>query len=138
MDLVRFHHINLSSSVVPRMDDFYRNVLALEELKGGTAASRTGEAYTAPVSFFRSGDVELHVATADLDLNFRMQQAVNPLIDGHIAFRTDDLAAVKRRLQAKGVNYSDYGQFAIKGWHQVFFLDPAGNVVEVHQVLDGE
>jgi catechol 2,3-dioxygenase-like lactoylglutathione lyase family enzyme len=137
MSLVRLHHVNLSSPVVPKMDAFYRTVLGLDELQGGTASSRTGDGYTAPVSFFKSGEMELHLATQDLDLNFRLHQAVNPLNTGHIAFRTDDLAAVKKRLEEMSINYSDYGVWAIAGWHQIFFHDPAGNVVEVHQVMTG-
>ena len=53
---------------------------------------------------------------------------------GHIAFRTDDIAAFKKRLDEKGIPYSDYGSWAMNGWHQIFFYDPDGNVIEVHQV----
>jgi len=53
---------------------------------------------------------------------------------GHIAFRTDDIAAFKHRLDEKGIAYSDYGAWAMKGWEQIFFYDPDGNIVEVHQV----
>lgn len=42
---------------------------------------------------------------------------------------------MKSRLEANGVNYSDYGVWSISNCHQIFFMDPAGNVVEVHQVL---
>jgi catechol 2,3-dioxygenase-like lactoylglutathione lyase family enzyme len=52
---------------------------------------------------------------------------------GHIAFRTDDIEAFKRRLDEKGVPYADYGGFAMNGWQQIFFQDPEGNVIEVHQ-----
>ena len=30
--------------------------------------------------------------------------------------------------------YADYGAWAMKGWSQIFFYDPAGNIIEVHQV----
>lgn len=62
-----------------------------------------------------------------------MGQPVNPLERGHIAFRTDDIEAFKRRLDEKGVPYADYGGFAMNGWQQIFFYDPEGNVIEVHQ-----
>lgn len=135
--MFRLHHINLSSSVVPQMDVFYRTVLGLGQSEDGAALNRLSVpgGYSAPVSFFKSADIEIHVATRDLDLNFRLNQAVNPLVNGHIAFRTDDINAVKRHLDAKGVKYSDYGVWSINNWHQIFFLDPAGNVVEVHQVV---
>jgi hypothetical protein len=31
------------------------------------------------------------------------------------------------------VRYSDYGGWAMTGWQQIFFYDPDGNVIEVHQ-----
>jgi glyoxylase I family protein len=65
---------------------------------------------------------------------FRTKQAINPLANTHIAFRTDDIEGIKRRLTERGVPYADYGAWAIKGWTQIFFHDPEGNIVEVHQV----
>ncbi|NCV30350.1 MAG: hypothetical protein EBW60_09670 [Rhodobacteraceae bacterium] len=41
-------------------------------------------------------------------------------------------------LEKCGVPYSDWGSDAVKGWHQVFFYDPVGNVIEVHQVLSDD
>ena len=29
--------------------------------------------------------------------------------------------------------HSDYGGWAMSGWQQIFFYDPDGNVIEVHQ-----
>jgi catechol 2,3-dioxygenase-like lactoylglutathione lyase family enzyme len=137
MSSLFLHHINLSSTAVAQMDEFYREVLGIDALKGGTGSNRmmTSDGYTAPVSFLKSNGIELHLATTDRDLNFRIPHAINPLITGHIAFRTDDLAAVKRCLEEKGIKYSDYGIWSINDWHQIFFHDPAGNVVEVHQVM---
>ena len=50
----------------------------------------------------------------------------------------DDIEAFKRHLEAKGVRYVDYGTTFTRHWHQVFFHDPVGTVIEVHQVLDGD
>src|SRR5919199_1295562 len=55
---------------------------------------------------------------------------------GSVAFLTDDIEAFKKRLEEKGVPYSDYGTWAMNGWHQIFFYDPEGNVIEVHQADD--
>ena len=52
------------------------------------------------------------------------------------AFRTDDIEAFKRHLEEKGVPYSDYGKWSMNGWYQIFFYDPEGNVIEVHQADD--
>ena len=43
----------------------------------------------------------------------------------------------KKRLDDKGIKYSDYGGWAMSGWHQIFFYDPDGNVIEVHQAPEG-
>jgi catechol 2,3-dioxygenase-like lactoylglutathione lyase family enzyme len=52
---------------------------------------------------------------------------------GHFCFRTDDIKGFMRRCDERGIRYSDYGCWAIPGWHQVFLHDPDGNVIEVHQ-----
>jgi len=135
MSLVKFHHVNLTSAQVPAMAEFYKSVLEIDEKTTGAAASRMSGDYEAPVAFLESGGVEMHLATMDLGVGHRMKQAINPLARGHIAFRTDDLAAVKANLDKHGIPYSDYGVWAIANWHQIFFYDPAGNIIEVHQVL---
>ena len=50
--------------------------------------------------------------------------------------RLRDIDAFKRRLKEKGIPYSDFGTWAMKGWEQIFFYDPDGNIVEVHQVRE--
>ena len=68
--------------------------------------------------------------------SFKSGQVVNPLERGHIAYRTDDIEAFMKHLEAQGIPYSDWGSDAVKGWHQVFFYDPDGNVIEVHQLVN--
>ena len=53
---------------------------------------------------------------------------------GNPAIIFDDIEGVKRRLTERGVPFSDYGTWAIPGWQQIFFHDPEGNIIEVHQV----
>jgi glyoxylase I family protein len=93
-----------------------------------------GQGYAGDVAFVTDGTTQVHLAEKDLAAGFRMGQSINPLERGHIAFRTDDIDAFKRRLEEKGIPYSDYGAWAMRGWQQIFFYDPEGNVVEVHQV----
>ena len=80
----------------------------------------------------------VHLAERDLGVGFRTGNAINPLERGHVAFRTDDIEACKRHLRDKGIPFSDYGAWAMGGWEQVFFHDPEGNVVEVHQDRSSE
>lgn len=130
---IKLHHINLCSTNVPAMDEFYRTVLDLEP-EPTMAASRVTDGYAGDVAFVTDGTTQLHLAEKDLEVGFRTGQPINPLERGHVAFRTDDIAAFKRRLEEKGIPYSDYGGWAMKGWQQIFFHDPEGNIIEVHQV----
>ncbi len=129
------HHLNLCTSDVGKMDDFYRNVMGLEAETSRGPARITDQGYSLPTAFTTDGHVEVHMSEKDLSLGFRQKQAVNPLERGHIAFRTDDIAAFKKRLNEKGIPFSDYGTWAMNGWYQIFFHDPDGNIIEVHQVM---
>jgi catechol 2,3-dioxygenase-like lactoylglutathione lyase family enzyme len=88
------------------------------------------------VAFLHDGETQLHLAEKDLGVTFRTGQAINPVERGHIAFRTDDIEAFKQRLREKGIPFSDFGAWAMQGWDQIFFYDPDGNIVEVHQVRE--
>jgi glyoxylase I family protein len=133
---LKLHHLNLCSKDVAGMEEFYRSVLDLAPEPSLNGARDTTQGYAASVAFVTDGQTQIHLATKDLGVAFRTDQIVNPLERGHIAFRTDDIAAFKRRLEANNIRYSDYGQWAMRGWHQIFFYDPEGNVIEVHQDMN--
>ena len=134
---IKLHHINLCSKNVEAMDDFYRSVLDLKREASMPAIRAKGDnGYDGKVAFVTDGTTQMHLAEQDLTVGFRTGQAVNPLERGHIAFRTDDMAAFKKRLQEKNIPFSDFGSWAINGWHQIFFYDPDGNVIEVHQAAE--
>ena len=137
---LEFHHINFVSENVDRMHDFYTNVLGLDDVPQENfprteATGATG--YNGKIRFATEGKMQMHLAERQLDVAFRNGQVINPVDRGHVAFRTDDLAAFLKILDERGIPYSDYGTAFAKEWHQVFFLDPEGNVVEVHQQVGG-
>lgn len=129
---LKFHHMNLCAEDVQRIAAFYRSVFDLESVQGHKRVN-TADGYGGNVDFLTDGAVEFHLARRDVDLGFRMKHVINPLDRGHFCFRTDDIDAFKRRLDEKKIPYSDYGTWAMAGWHQIFFHDPEGNVIEVHQ-----
>ena len=133
---LELHHLNLCTANVEAMDAFYRDVLSMPAQPGRQSNRVTTDkngGYTGKVAFRTDGKTELHIAERDLAIAFRQKQAINPLERGHIAFRTDDIEAFKKRLDEKGIPYSDYGAWAMGGWYQIFFQDPDGNIIEVHQ-----
>ena len=130
---IELHHVNVCSHDVPGLDDFYRKVFDMKTIEDDEHVQDTSHGYNRNVSFLTDGKAEFHLATQDLHVGHRTGHAVNPLERGRLAFRTDDIQAFKKHLDEKGVPYSDYGGWAMSGWHQIFFHDPDGNVIEVHQ-----
>lgn len=131
------HHINITGHDVPGLDAFYRDVLCQADVPElATLPTLDADALRAPVAFRTDGHTQFHLAEQDLELAQRHSEPINPLERGHLAFRTDDIDAFKAHLTAKGIMYSDYGTTFTQHWHQVFFFDPAGTIIEVHQVLD--
>ena len=131
---LKLHHVNFCSTNVEAMDDFYRSVLDMAPEPAMNDNRVLSGGYPGKVAFVTDGTTQLHLAEKDLNVNFRTGQAINPVERGHIAFRTDDIAAFRTRLDERGIKYVDYGDWAMKGWQQIFFYDPDGNIVEVHQV----
>lgn len=131
---LKLHHINLCTNNIPAMNAFYREIMDMKSEQELEQTRDTTQGYAGKVAFVTDGTTQFHLAERDLQIGFKTKQAVNPLERGHIAFRTDDIATFKKRLDAKGISYSDYGAWAMKGWEQIFFYDPDGNIIEVHQV----
>ena len=133
---LKLHHINLATENVGRMDLFYRQVLGLEEESDGLPVLEKTKGYAGDVAFVSDGAIQTHIAQKDMLAGFRTGQIVNPVARGHIAYRTDDLDAFMAHLKAEGVPYSNWENAAVAGWRQIFFYDPDGNVIEVHEVSE--
>ena len=135
---LEFHHINFVSEDVDRLHDFYTQVLGLEDIPIQSfprPKATSSRGYDGKIRFATDGKMQMHLATKDLTVAFKNGEVINPIERGHIAFRTDDIAAFMALLDSKGIHYSDYGTAFAKEWHQVFFHDPEGNVIEVHQLV---
>ena len=130
------HHINLSTDKVAEMDTFYRDVMGLERDTSGLPTLEKGKGYAGNVAFVTDGHIQTHLAERDVLAGFKTGHIVNAVARGHIAYRTDDLAAFKAHLDDKGIPFSDWGHTAVAGWQQIFFYDPDGNVIEVHEVAE--
>ena len=133
---LKLHHINLSTTNVEHMNNFYQRILGLKEEHEGLPVLEKEKGYSGDVAFVSDGDIQTHLAARDVEAGFRTGMIVNPVSRGHIAYRCDDIDAFKAHLDENGVPYSDWGERAVAGWHQIFFYDPEGNVIEVHQVRD--
>ena len=109
---LEFHHINFVADDVDRMHDFYTNVLGLDDVPQQNfprTQANEDEGYDGKIRFATEGKMQMHLAERDFGVAFKNGHVINPVEQGHIAFRTDDLAAFLKVLDDNGVPYSDYG-----------------------------
>ena len=133
---LEFHHINYVSEDVEALNDFYINILKMDPIPTHnfirtTATKNSG--YGGKIKFTTEGNIQMHLAERDLNVATKNRQRVNPIEKGHIAFRTNDIEQFKKHLDDNSIDYSDYGTTFSAEWHQIFFCDPEGNIIEVHQ-----
>ena len=135
---IEFHHINCVSKDVEGLDLFYRDILQMQPIPAQqfvrTEATQV-DGYDGKIKFVTEGSMQMHLAEKDLNVAAKNKRHINPVENGHIAFRTDDITAFKAHLDAHGIPFADYGTTFSQQWHQIFFHDPEGNVIEVHQEL---
>ena len=132
---LELHHINLSTRDVKELERFYKDILFLDTQTEDLPTLEKKKGYSGDVSFVSDGKVQMHLAQKDLSVNFKTGHFINPVEKGHIAYRTDDIEAFKRHLDENNVQYTDWGDIGVSGWHQIFFYDPDGNIIEVHQKM---
>ncbi len=133
----KYHHMNLCTEDVPRLSNFYKSIFGLNQLQDeehGLTTEDTENRYDGQVEFLTDGEVEFHITKKDHNTAFRMNMPINPIQNGHFCFRTNDIASFKTKLEEVGIPYADYGKWALAGWYQIFFHDPDGNIIEVHQI----
>ena len=135
---LEFHHINFVSKDVDKMNDFYKNILCMDSIpiENFPRTEETDDSgYSGKINFVTEGKIEMHLAERDLNVAFKNNQTINPVDQGHIAFRTNDIKSFLKKLRDNNIPFSDYGTTFAREWHQIFFQDPEGNVIEVHQKI---
>ena len=136
---LEFHHINYVTKDVDKLNNFYKNILQMESISE-TNFQRTkateSSGYDGKIKFVTEGKIQMHLAEQNLDIASQNNKHINPVERGHIAFRTDDLKELISILKKNKINYADYGTTFSAEWHQIFFYDPEGNIIEVHQKID--
>ena len=135
---IEFHHINYVSKNIEELDIFYRDIMQMEIIspeKFPRTAATDKAGYGGKIKFVTEGNMQMHLAEQDLDVANKHNQEINPVEKGHIAFRTDDIEEFKAILRKNNILFSDYGTAFAQEWYQIFFHDPVGNVIEVHQLI---
>ena len=136
---ISFHHINLVSKNLEELNNFYKNILTLDsipEQQFPRTEANQNKGYDGKIKFVTDGNIQLHLAEKDLTVAEKNKKHINPVEKGHMAFRTDDIGEFKTILNKNNIKFADYGTTFAKEWYQIFFYDPEGNIVEVHQFID--
>ncbi|WP_309089537.1 VOC family protein [Phenylobacterium sp.] len=81
-----------------------------------------------PGDWYELGSSRLHVF--DYPVGGPYREPNQPTPGGpHVAFRVPDLAPMIQRLESYGISYRSMGEGRMR---QIWFLDPAGNTIEIN------
>jgi catechol 2,3-dioxygenase-like lactoylglutathione lyase family enzyme len=111
------HH---SVNVEGQLDEtvaFYRRLLELDDESRPVIPGVDGH-------WFAAGQIQLHLVDAD-----EGPQAIKPT-GPHVCFAVEDLPAAIAELEESGIPYMEGAQGAVV---QIWFVDPAGNTIEIQQ-----
>ena len=132
----KLHHVNLQAADVRESVKFIATNLGLKE-GSWKAPDGKGDFSIDPrdLSVFSLGSFNggLHIIKPDPGFASRNNFAHNPSIGGHPAIVVQDIQEVKKRLEAENVLITDAGTYAMVDMHQIYCLDPSGNMIEVNQ-----
>jgi glyoxylase I family protein len=107
----RLDHASVRITDLGRAREFYEGLLGL------ATAPRPDLGF--PGAWYDVGGAQIHLIAQP-----KTFEGIDPT-DAHVALQVDDLAAVKRTLDARGVPYLEFGG------GQLWIRDPDGNVVEI-------
>jgi catechol 2,3-dioxygenase-like lactoylglutathione lyase family enzyme len=132
------HHVTLQTHDIAESARFYRDLLGLENGRPHTIGTGTSdmEISSQTLAVVGDGNRGLHLLTPHPHFARQAGMSINPAMGGHVAISVDDIAAVKRRLDAEGIFYEDAGEHAAPGWKQIYLYDPSGNLIEVNEVAE--
>ena len=136
----KLHHVNIQAADVRKSVKFLAKNLGLKE---GSWRAPDGKGdfsiKSRDLSVFSLGSFNggLHIIKPDPGFALRNNFAHNPSIGGHPAIVVQDIQEVKNRLEAEDVLVTDAGTYAMVDMHQIYCLDPSGNVIEVNQFIKG-
>jgi catechol 2,3-dioxygenase-like lactoylglutathione lyase family enzyme len=132
------HHVNIAAHNVRQTVAFFRDIVGIPEgtwkfPPKGKLGNFNGDADHLAV--LGDNNRGIHIVKPVPEFAKNNGLLVNPTIGGHFAISVPDLAAVKRRLDAAGIMYSEGGQYAMDGVTNIYLYDPSMNLFEINQIV---
>lgn len=118
MQPLAVHHVSINVTDVPAATTFYTDVL------GGTIRDDRPD--------FGFGGAWIDLGISQLHL---IEAPIPPALGQHFAMRVADLEDAVAELRDRGVPVDD--PRPVGPGRQTFVLDPAGNTVELYELVDG-
>ncbi|ATI34773.1 VOC family protein [Rhodococcus erythropolis] len=130
VEVLELHHIGLGmgNDIADRTRDYYRDVLNLTQDAGRWHIPGIHGYFLDLPS-----DVQIHLLGSDGPSPYSKGPGKDP-VENHIALAVADIGAAERELDKLGVEYFALDNVASPDLKQLFVRDPAGNLVELHQV----
>jgi catechol 2,3-dioxygenase-like lactoylglutathione lyase family enzyme len=125
---LRINHVAIMADDAKDLSKFYREVLGLEPTHTPSATEINLDTY----KWLRAGDSEIHIVGRDDTVAKRLGLEIDPM-KSHFAFECESPEQIREitdRLTKAGVKWIDWSPYGIPGKHQVFMIDPGGNLVE--------
>ena len=102
---LEFHHINFVSENIEELDMFYQNIMQMETIppeKFPRTAATDDAGYDGKIKFVTEGNMQMHLAEADMTVANKHNQEINPVEKGHIAFRSSSSSAKHSHVDSAG------------------------------------
>jgi catechol 2,3-dioxygenase-like lactoylglutathione lyase family enzyme len=124
----KLNHIAVMADDSKEVAKFYRDVLGFEPIHTPGAKSIDVDTY----KWLKLDGGEVHIVQRDDALAPRLNLEIDPL-KAHFAIECESVEQIREiteRLTKAGVKWMDWSPHGIPGKHQVFMIDPGGNLVE--------
>ncbi|MCY1080723.1 VOC family protein [Archangium lansingense] len=129
LEILELHHhgVCMHPSLTEPMREFYEGVLGLSSDAGRPRIPGIpGHFMDVP------GDTQIHLLGKEGPSMYAQGPGRDP-VDTHVALAVADVAGAERELLRLKVDYWKQSSVAAPQLMQLFFRDPAGNLIELHQ-----
>jgi catechol 2,3-dioxygenase-like lactoylglutathione lyase family enzyme len=130
--------VNIPAHNVRETVAFFRDLLGMQEGQWRLPSSNLlGNFNAGPdhLAIFGEDSRGIHIVKPVAEFAKNNGLLVNPTIGGHFAITVADLGAVKKRLEAAGIMYSEGGRYAMEGVTNIYLYDPSMNLLEINQII---